>query len=295
VTGERAAATTRISLFLLLGTLSIVPSARAQTEQAPADTVQVVEQIELRDGSRLIGTVIEESDTDLVLRSLSGSDTRIEKSSILRRRTIRGRYRDGEFLPLDPNQTRLFFAPTGRSLEKGQAYLASYFVVIGFLAVAVSDRLTLAGGGFLIPELVDEFAYVAPKLTVYEKANTSAAVGVLAGFAGGETAGVIYGVATRGYSDQALTLGLGFGFAAGDISNTPVLVLGYEGRLGRRVKFISEDYIFPNADVPVLLSGGLRFYGDRLAADLGFVGFVGGEAGDTPVLPWLSFAYNFTR
>ncbi len=277
-------------LFLFL---SLVPAVRAQNaEVAPSETVVVVEQIDLRDGSRLIGTVIEESEFSLTLRTVSGTEIRIDVSQILSRRLIKGRVRGGEFLPQDPNETRLFFAPTGRALKKGDGYFAAYYVFFGFAAVAVTDRLTLAGGALLIPEAIVDFAYVAPKFTFYEEGRTSAAVGVLAGFAGGNSAGIIYGVATRGHSDAAMTLGVGFGFSGGDISSAPVFVFGTERRLGRRTKFISESYLFPTEGA-ALVSAGLRFYGDRLAADLGLIGFVGADT--VPVGPWVSFAYNFGR
>jgi hypothetical protein len=41
-------------------------------------------------------------------------------------------------------------------------------------------------------------------------------------------------------------------------------MLGAETRLGRRVSFVTENYLIPNDDVTAVISYGLRFFGDKL-------------------------------
>ena len=275
-----------VLLFLLL------PGDWVRAQSTPADSVRVLTEIETRDGSRYLGDIRSESDTEVVLVTTSGIEIRIATDQIVRRRTVSGRLKDGEFRSFDPNQTRLLFAPTARSLDKGKGYLSAYYVFFGFAAVGLTDRFTLGGGTWLAPQLVGDLVYVAPKLLIHERGNTAFGVGALAGVADGETAGVMYGVFTRGHSDRAVTVGLGFGFADGNVGADPVLVLGGEQRISRRVKLVGEAYAVPTSgEATAVWLGGFRFFGSGLAADLALVG-VAGEDG-FPAIPWLSFAYNF--
>ena len=63
-----------------------------------------------------------------------------------------------------------------------------------------------------------------------------------------------------------------------------------ETRVGRRTKFITENYLLPNGDV--LLSFGPRFFGERLSADLGLLlPFVNGSL--EVALPLVNFVWNW--
>ena len=103
--------------------------------------------------------------------------------------------------------------------------------------------------------------------------------------------GIVYGVGTYGSHDAALTAGLGWGFAEGEVSNKPVLMLGGELRVSNSVKLLTENWFPPGTDI-FLYSFGIRFFGESLAADLGFIGSSKGWGG-FPFIPWLGFAYNF--
>jgi len=132
--------------------------------------------------------------------------------------------------------------------------------------------------------------YIAPKYTFLNKSNMDLSAGVLymriPSFSKG--AGIAYGVGTFGSNDNALSVGIGYGFVDGDFADKPMLTLGGELRVSRYVKLISENWLFPAGDVG-LLSAGLRFFGERMAGDFGF--FVPTEESD--FIPWLGFAYNF--
>lgn len=286
----------RITLLILF--LWLAPVAASAQTVSRQDSVRVMTELEMRDGSRFVGDVVEETADTIRLRSLSGTEVDVRKADIDKRRSVTGRVADGRFVAFDPNRTRLFFGPTARPLGKGQWYFADYWLFFGFVGGGVTEHLTLAGGGLLIPELANNFFYVAPKLTLLGGERRSLGVGVLAGFVGGDDLeygnfGIVYGVYTHGWSDNALTLGAGFGFAEGEVASSPTLMVGYEKGLSRRTKFITENWIFPQAEL-VLYSGGIRFYGERLAADLAFIGFSDGS-NSTPLLPWIGFAYNFGK
>lgn len=272
------------------------PAAAAHT-RAPAAADTLVE-VRLQDGSRFVGRVVEETDEALTLETPGGVRVTLDRNQIETIRTARGRVVDGRFLPEDPNRTRLFFAPTARPLERGQGYISSYFLFFPFVGVGVSDRITLAAGTPILPNAMGELFYVAPKVTVASRPDLDLAVGALAFFATREldegSIGLVYGVGTFGGPDQAVTVGSGWGFALGGrssrIESDPVILLGGEFRAGERVKFVTENWIVPTAGAGII-TGGIRFFGDRLAADLGLgAGF---DDSTFCCLPMVNFVYNF--
>ena len=101
------------TLFVVAG-LSVPQSARAQDRPAAAvDTVQVVE-VHLKDGSRIVGTIVSETATELVVRTTGGAMVTVPTDQVESRRVVTGQIRGGRLVTPDPNGSRLFFTSTGR-------------------------------------------------------------------------------------------------------------------------------------------------------------------------------------
>ena len=113
---------------------------RPRRGQGPAEDVRWF-QLVLRDGSRLVGTIVNEDDEQVVLRNESGTIVAARRDDIASLKEITGDVVDGRFVPRDPNATRLFFGPTGRSLARGQTYLGVYEFLMPFVQVGITDRL----------------------------------------------------------------------------------------------------------------------------------------------------------
>src|SRR5688500_7174978 len=79
----------------------------------------VTHELRLRDGSRAYGRIEKVTDTEVVFQTASGVLLTASAEQIVSLRKVEGQVRNGEFQPADPNNTRLFFGPTGRSLPKG--------------------------------------------------------------------------------------------------------------------------------------------------------------------------------
>lgn len=249
------------------------------------------------DGSELIGTVEAEEQDTVRFRTAGGLRLAMPRSQIRSITELPGRFEDGRYLRPDPNYTRLLFAPTARPLKNGQGYFSAYEVFFPFLAVGVGDILTLAGGMSLFPGASAQLFYLAPKATVYNSDKLSLAGGVLylnatTGFEDFEGAGIVYGVGTYGTGEAAATAGLGWGFFGDDFANDPILMLGGELRVSNSVKLVSENW-FPPGSEAYPLSLGVRFFGDRLAADIALIYPAGADMEGFPFMPWLGFAYNF--
>ena len=69
-------------------------------------------------------------------------------------------------------------------------------------------------------------------------------------------------------------------------------MLGAEKRLSRRVSFVTENYLIPNEDVNAVVSYGLRFFGEKLSADLAFWNAPGNDI-VFPGIPYVAFSVKF--
>jgi hypothetical protein len=258
---------------------------------AAAQQVEV-QAVKLTSGTTHYGQVTESPDS-VTIALASGGTLTIPRSQVRSISSVRGQLHNGDFWARDLNETRLFFAPTARTLPSGDGYVSVYMFVLPFIGYGVTDAVTLAGG--VLPFFggdVPVVGYVAPKIQVLSRDRVQAAVGGLAFFSSDadESVGILYAVTSLGQSsDASVSLGAGFGYAGSDMANTPVLLAGFERRVGRRIKLVSENWIFPRDGV--LLSFGPRFMGERMSGDLGLAVPAFGDG--TFVFPLVNFVWNW--
>jgi hypothetical protein len=272
------------AIFLVWTTIAV---AAPRDSQSPY--VQTVYELMLKDGSRVYGQVEAESETEVVFRTTSGAALTTSKARILSLRPVVGRMIRGEFRREDPNGTRLAFGPTGRAVPKGQAYLGVYQGLAPFVQVGVTDRFSVGAGTPLIFAIDDwdRPYWVTPKLQVFAGNGNYASVGLLHAFAGDDSAGIGYGVFTKETSGGAFTLGAGAAYSSNGVQSA-VAMVGGEAPVGRSIKWITENYVW---DGTVVSSGGFRFFGEKLAADLVLaIAFTDGSVFAFPVV---NFVYRF--
>jgi hypothetical protein len=179
----------------------------------------------------------------------------------------------------DPNPTRLFLAPTARALKRGEAYFGLYEVAVPFVQVGVTDRISIGAGTPLIyfgPKS-DRPVWFTPKIQVVGTPSLQASVGVLHVVNIDQfSMGIAYGVVTKGSADSAFTVGAGYAYARGhngdNTGSAPVLMLGGEHRVSRRIKLVTENYVFHDFG---LLSGGVRILNRKVSVDLGLASPIG--------------------
>lgn len=208
--------------------------------------------------------------------------------------------KDGKYWFPNPNSTRLFFAPTGRMLKKGEGYFSDYYLFFPGIAYGISDNVTFGGGMSLIPGIgfENQIFYITPKVGLKATENASFAAGALVMALSDfdddsdfPIVGILYGVGTFGTTDKSLTIGLGYGFADKDLAEKPMIVVGGESRVSRRVALVTENWILPGVDNP-LISYGLRFFGEKISIDFAFLNTLG-EDSLFPGVPYLDFVFNF--
>ncbi|GAA3981452.1 hypothetical protein [Hymenobacter antarcticus] len=177
------------------------------------------------------------------------------------------------------NGNRLFFAPTGRGLRRGENALqvvSLYFVGGNF---GITDNISLGGYLSVIPGigLENQFVMLTPKVSfpVSDKVHVGAGAlylripdfdGALDRSYG---AGILYGAATYGSADNNVTAGLGYGFFEGEIGSTPILQLGGQKRVSRRVSLVSENYIILDSKAGMGGLYGIKINWQRTSLGLG--------------------------
>ena len=290
----------RLLLLALLLASAAGPSA-AQSDVriqqlVPSDTLY---EMRLADGTTYVGRVESVAGDTIRVRTVSGVGVELQRGQLEAVHIARGKVVKGQFWRDDSNETRLFFAPTGRTVDAGTGY-AGLFWVLPFLAYGITDAVTIAGGFPLVggSDGGPPPFYLAPKVRVVStpKANVSTGVLALFGADGGEEEGnsvygVAYGVGTFGSEDNAVTVGAGLPFASRDgAADKFVVMVGGETRVSRRMKLLTENWAMPGEE-GVLLTAGIRLMGERWTTDLGLAAPATGDG--FFYFPIVSFAYAF--
>jgi hypothetical protein len=304
VTPARVVATLAAALLLALAAVFFTPrEARAQQpgarDTAATDSTRMYV-LRTRDGSLFVGRLTRAT-VDSVYFISSGGPIAVPRSAVVELRQLgRGAMRQGVYWAPNPNDTRLFFAPTGRMLAKGEGYFSDTWVFFLLVAGGITNRFTLGGGFSVLPfeDFTQNVFYVTPKFGLVQGPNFNVAVGALVGVAGiadidAGPGGIVYGVATAGSPDASVTFGTGFVFAESDIGEEPVVMLGGERRIARRLSLATENYLLPSESAG-LISYGVRIFGERMSVDLAFANPLGVDSSlSFPGWPYVSFAVKF--
>jgi len=290
--------TNRVCLLFALALITAVivsTPARAQgtttRERLRVIDSTKIQVITMRDGSSLVGRIVSvradsvDFQTGIGRVPVAITDIREIKE------TDSGRMHGGQYWFPNPNATRLFFAPSGQMLKKGEGYFADYELFFPGVAYGVTDNISIGGGASLFPTGLDEQVYYfTPKVGMSFGEQLHLAAGLLLAGTSGGTGGIGYGVGTLGDGDASATIGVGYGFAGGEIESKPLLLVGGEKRVSRRIALVTENYLLPVTDDNLVYSFGIRFMGEKLTTDLALVNVVGsGIIG----VPYVDFVFRF--
>lgn len=286
-----------VVLVVALAALWLPAGARAQARgsapDAPAAPTPVKGRVQrgsnvavhLRDGSLVYGQ-LERFDADSVVVLAMTGRVAVARGSVRELRDAGAPHRrsDGttEYWFPNPNASRLVFGPTGRTLAKGEGYFADYDILVGNVAVGLTDRITFGGGGLLVPE--SQLWFITPKIGIVRGEDFNLAVGALYGGWGDTGAGGVgYLVGTWGGADKSLTLGVGNGFSGSGPARDQVIMLGGELRTSRRISLMTENYL-TTASSDAVVSYGIRILGERVSVDVAFF-----NSAREPVFPGIPF------
>ena len=288
----------------LLTFLVVVSASAADAQRTPIDSVRltdttVIHVVKLRDGSTVVGRIIALSADSIRLR-LSQGEVSLARAGISEVRQVPAALmRNGQYWFENPHSTRLLFSSTAFPLEKGTGYYGNTWLFIHTFATGLTDRFTIGGGATTIPGLAinENLFFLLPKYTLVSQPRAQFALGALIGLLpftdddDFESAGLLYGVGTFGTRESNVSAGAAWGYANDEITSTPGIMVGGQGRVSRRVSLISENWFFSiDGETEGVVSYGLRFLGENISADLAWVTPLGaGNFG----FPWLGFAFKF--
>lgn len=141
-------------------------------------------------------------------------------------------------------------------------------------------------------------AWITAKFSVpvvKDKVNLGA--GALVGTVIGEENtgfGILYGISTLGSRDKNINIGLGWGFAGGEMARNPTVNIGGMIRTGAKGYLITENYFIGTPDnFIVLMSLGGRRIIKHTGLDFGAFIPLGGGIGNFVAIPWLGFTIPF--
>lgn len=271
----------------------------------------VVQVVRLADGSTLVGRFTDVTG-DPVRFELASGPVSIPRAEIREITESAARtVRSGEYWPDDPNPSRLFFGPTARTLPAGGADFSSTYLFLLSGSVSVGGVAQIGGGLSVLPldDFSDNIFFATAKVGIPVNEKVQFAVGGIAGWAGGlddevggQGIGAAYGVGTFGSKDHALTAGLALPF--GDVDTKPVLLVGGETRISKRLKLVTENYFvteqrtrfdgtsLTNYTAVVGVFGyGVRIFSEKLAVNLAFLNSTDGAL--FPGVPYVDVVIRF--
>lgn len=265
------------------------------------DKIDSLIRIETNDGNEYIGEIVSEDSLKVRINTEKLGEISILKKDIVRMVSpgITKKV-DGEYWQENPQSTRYFWAPNGYALKPGEAYYQNVWVMFNQVVFGVTNNFSLGGG--TLPLFIFGGAptpvWITPKISLpLENDKVNIGIGALLGTIIGETNatyGILYGTSTFGSRDKNLSLGLGYGYAGGEMAKTPIFNVSGLVRTGNRGYFISENYFFTDGDSTfIMFSFGGRRIIKKAGLDFGVFIPVGAEIGSFVAIPWLGLSIPF--
>ena len=326
-----------LTFFVAAAALMSAPAQAQYTDAGNREQQSVARQLEVAGVGDSVRVMIEDSHTEPegVIEAQDSTFIRLRKAGgskqTLRRRLIYAvtpldaqsqarlqQAREELVNRPDPNQSHLLFAPTGRTLDAGQIYLAGYEVIFPSASVGLGNLLDVQAGISALPNTA-QFMHGGAKIGLVQTDGVNLAVGaigtattnvIIVEGAKDEYGGVGYAVATFGSPRGAVTLGAGYLAAGGAVEEQSLALLGAELRLsGSRVKLLTENYLLYGSgeaenskqlfggerfggEVSGIVSAGVRIIGSRASLDLGAATSDRWWDQMLPVVPILTVSYS---
>ena len=176
-------------------------------------------------------------------------------------------------------------------MARGQTYLGVYEFLMPFVQIGVTDRVSIGGGTPLLFGFDDGDRpfWITPKVQIVKSSSTDVAVGVFQVFNGsGDGGGVACAVSTSGTARGSFTIGGGMAYGNSG-GRSGMVMVGGERQVRRNLKLMSENYLWKDGNG--VASAGVRFFGERLSADLALGFPIGSD--EFFAFPIVNFVYVF--
>jgi hypothetical protein len=285
--------------IMVLAVLCCSILARQGYAQEKNDTTY---RVATADGNEYVGKIVGRDADGITLNTSQLGNITIKNADI-RKMTYVGNVRmeNGKYYFDNPQASKYFFAQNGYGVKKGEGYYSNVWIFFNEFTYGVSDHFSISAG--IIPMFLFGVAtpvWINPKLSIpVVKDKFNLGIGAYAGTVIGEDNtgfAFLYGNSTFGSRDKNVTLGLGWGYAGGEMSKTPLVTLAGMLRISQRWYLLTENQFLslPDADGLTILSAGARYAARRVGIDFGL--FVPIEEGISFfAAPWLGINVPFGR
>ena len=283
-------------IVLVIILICITSLSKAQNSQ---DSIK--SRIETIDGNEYIGIIKERSADKIRIKTDKLGEITILNSDVKKISEVSATIvKNGTYWFDNPQATRYFWAPNGYSLKKGEGYYQNVWILFNQAVYGFTDHFS--GGIGIVPTVLfagaPTPAWITAKYTVsVVKNKVNLGVGVLTGTVIGEKNtgfGILYGITTLGSRDKNINIGLGWGFAGGEMARNPTVNISGMIRTGAKGYFITENYFIGTTDNFVMMTmiGGRRII-RHTGLDFGAFIPIGGDIGSFVAIPWLGFTIPF--
>lgn len=285
------------SFYILLLLLFFTFSSSAQVQQ---DTIY---RFETKDGNEYFGKIISQDNEKIIVKSERLGEFTLYKSDIIKMEiTNEKKIKMGEYWNENSQAARYFWVPNGYGLKKGEGYYQNIWVFVNQVSYGFTNNISMGVG--MVPLFLFAGAptpvWLTPKVSfpiVKDKINIGA--GALVGTVLGEDGfgfGLLYGMSTFGSRDKNITIGLGWGYADGEMGSRPTINVSGMLRTSRNWYLMTENYYldFGGGGLGLISFGARRMY-KKLGLDFGL--FVPFSTDDITFIafPWLGITLPFGK
>jgi hypothetical protein len=293
--------------FLSVLAIMMLLSSNAVAQQVITGEVSKTYTVTLNDGSTISGTLVSIDDNEVVIKSGTMGEVRLQKVNIKSMTQVSSfnEKKSGIWFT-NPNPTKYLLGNSAIPLEKKSGYYQNTWIFVNSFSYGITNNISISAGF----EIISIFAggdgpyafYINPKASFKIANNFYAGANILYAntiktveeFGGLAT---FNGFATYGNNNNNITCGVGFGWADGEFSTKPVIVISGMVRASNRIGFISENWIVPgageNGGYYGIYSYGIRFLGEKISIDLAFLNNPDIASAIIIGIPWLDFVFNF--
>jgi len=293
--------------FLSALAIMMLLSSNAVAQQVITGEVSKTYTVTLNDGSTISGTLVSIDDNEVVIKSGTMGEVRLQKVNIKSMTQVSSfnEKKSGIWFT-NPNPTKYLLGNSAIPLEKKSGYYQNTWIFVNSFSYGITNNISISAGF----EILSIFAggdgpyafYINPKASFKIADNFYAGANILYAntiktveeFGGLAT---INGFATYGNKNNNITCGVGFGWADGEFSSKPVIVISGMVRASKRIGFISENWILPGVNEDGgyygIYSYGIRFLGEKISVDLAFLNNPDIASELIIGIPWLDFVFNF--
>ncbi len=256
------------------------------TNQLFAQENSILIEAEMNDGAIILGVLIEDNETHLILDSKAIGRVAIDKLKIrLYKRVKENLIAKENGWVENPNATRNIFSPTGYGLKKNEGYYQNFMLGLNQVSYGVTDNLTIgltleafttfaAINGFIdSPAFAITPKYSIPVKKDFYNIGVGAMIINLPNTDRLFDWNLFYVVNTIGSKDRNVSLGVAYGLRDGSLASRPTFTLSGAYRLSPKVSLITENWFISNIDsFQAFNLFGVRITGKKLSWDIALLG-----------------------